>query len=309
MRPPNAAQIQGLQPNGASYKKADDRGLYLLIKPNGSKLWHFKYRFASKEKKMPLGQWPNVTLAKARLLRDSARAKVIDGIDPMMERKRQKLTSKESAANTFESVALEYIQEKMIRQGLADATLRKARWFLSLLKPAIGNMPISDVDPQMILAPLKRLEARGNLESAKKCRSFASRVFRYGAARSQRTNLVEAQRFMSGEKHILIFSDAGGTGRSYHASYDVQNQQRRVHFLLEPGWRADKAIQGLARAANIAPGSSVVVSEVNVFDWPGFDIRPLTSKAGWVFGRMTPGFFNKIITELESRRPRVVHRS
>ena len=69
--PLNAAQIQGLQPNGASYKKADDRGLYLLIKPNGSKLWHFKYRFASKEKKMPLGQWPNVTLAKARLLRDS----------------------------------------------------------------------------------------------------------------------------------------------------------------------------------------------------------------------------------------------
>ena len=87
--PLNAAQIQGLQPNGASYKKADDRRLYLLIKPNGSKLWHFKYRFASKEKKMPLGQWPNVTLAKARLLRDSARAKVIDGIDPMMERKRQ----------------------------------------------------------------------------------------------------------------------------------------------------------------------------------------------------------------------------
>ena len=102
----NAAQIQGLQPNGASYKKPDDQGLYLLIKPNGSKLWHFKYRFASKEKKMLLGQWPNATLAKARLLCDSARAKVIDGIDPMMERKRQKLTSKESAANTFESVAL-----------------------------------------------------------------------------------------------------------------------------------------------------------------------------------------------------------
>jgi integrase len=70
----------------------------------------------------------------------------------------------------------------MVGEERAEATLRKARWFLELLSPAIGNMPISDVDPQMMLAPLKRLEARGNRETAKKCRSFASRVFRYGAA-------------------------------------------------------------------------------------------------------------------------------
>ena len=52
---------------------------------------------------------------------------------------------------------------------------------------------------------------------------------------------------MDGTKRILIFSDAGGTGRSYHASLDVPNQQQRVHLLLEPGWRADRAIQGLGR--------------------------------------------------------------
>ena len=65
--------------------------------------------------------------------------------------------------------------------------------------------------------------------------------------RTARSNLIEAQSFMDGEKRVLIFSDAGGTGRSYHADLDVQNQQRRVHFLLEPGWRADNAIQGLGR--------------------------------------------------------------
>jgi hypothetical protein len=52
---------------------------------------------------------------------------------------------------------------------------------------------------------------------------------------------------MGGAKRILVFSDAGGTGRSYHASLDAKNQQRRMHFLLEPGWRADRAIQGLGR--------------------------------------------------------------
>jgi hypothetical protein len=66
-------------------------------------------------------------------------------------------------------------------------------------------------------------------------------------SRSARTNLAETTAFMTGAKRILVFSDAGGTGRSYHASLDAKNQQRRVHFLLEPGWRADRAIQGLGR--------------------------------------------------------------
>lgn len=65
--------------------------------------------------------------------------------------------------------------------------------------------------------------------------------------RSARTNLVETEMFMRGDKRILVFSDAGGTGRSYHASLDAPNQQQRVHYLLEPGWRADNAIQGLGR--------------------------------------------------------------
>ena len=65
--------------------------------------------------------------------------------------------------------------------------------------------------------------------------------------RTQRSAQADAAAFMDGTKRILIFSDAGGTGRSYHASLDVPNQQQRVHLLLEPGWRADRAIQGLGR--------------------------------------------------------------
>jgi predicted RNA methylase len=65
--------------------------------------------------------------------------------------------------------------------------------------------------------------------------------------RTGRSNLVETEAFMRGDKRILIFSDAGGTGRSYHACLGSKNQARRVHYLLEPGWRADAAIQGLGR--------------------------------------------------------------
>jgi hypothetical protein len=66
-------------------------------------------------------------------------------------------------------------------------------------------------------------------------------------SRSPRANVAETQAFMDGAKRILVFSDAGGTGRSYHADLAAKNRARRVHFLLEPGWRADAAIQGLGR--------------------------------------------------------------
>jgi hypothetical protein len=65
--------------------------------------------------------------------------------------------------------------------------------------------------------------------------------------RTGQSNLVETEAFMRGDKRILIFSDAGGTGRSYHACLGARNQARRIHYLLEPGWRADAAIQGLGR--------------------------------------------------------------
>ena len=65
--------------------------------------------------------------------------------------------------------------------------------------------------------------------------------------RTPRSNLRETDAFMRGDKKILVFSDAGGTGRSYHACLGARNQARRIHYLLEPGWRADAAIQGLGR--------------------------------------------------------------
>lgn len=58
---------------------------------------------------------------------------------------------------------------------------------------------------------------------------------------------VDANDFMSGKKRILIFSEAGGTGRSYHADLNSKNQQKRIHYLLQAGWKADKAVQGLGR--------------------------------------------------------------
>ncbi|RVU04754.1 methylase [Novosphingobium umbonatum] len=81
-------------------------------------------------------------------------------------------------------------------------------------------------------------------------------------SRTANQSLADANAFMGGAKRILVFSDAGGTGRSYHASLDAKNQQRRMHFLLEPGWRADRAIQGLGRTNRTHQASAPVFRPV-----------------------------------------------
>ena len=174
-----ALEISAFRAGEKPYKKADSKGLYLEVFPNGSKLWRAKYRMAGKEKRLAFGAWPDISLAKARNLHEAARRKLTDGIDPGLERKKAKVAAKIGAANTFALIAEEYIESKMVVEGRAEGTIKKARWFLELMRPAIGRMPIGDVDPQMLLAALRKLESKGNYETAKKCRSFASRVFRY----------------------------------------------------------------------------------------------------------------------------------
>ena len=173
-------KIRSLRPKGRVYQSPSDRGLYLEVHPNGSKLWRYKYRFLGKQKRLALGRYPEIGLAEARHRRDEARKTLNAGTDPLAARKREKLVANFNAANSFEELANEYIN-KMERDGRANVTIEKARWLLEQLEPMADN-PISDIKPIEILAALKRIEAHGKHETAHRCRSFASRVFRYAIA-------------------------------------------------------------------------------------------------------------------------------
>ncbi len=173
-------QVRALRPKSRVYQSPADRGLYLEIHPNGSKLWRYKYRFLGKQKRLALGRFSEVGLAEARRRRDEARKTLNGGIDPLAARKREKLVAHFNAANSFGDLANEYIA-KMERDGRASATTEKARWLLEQLKP-IAASPISDIKPIDMLAALRRIEARGKHETARRCRSFAGRVFRYAIA-------------------------------------------------------------------------------------------------------------------------------
>ena len=174
-------QINAAKPRTKPWSLSDSQGLYLIIQPNGSKLWRFKYRFLDKQKNLHLGGWPTISLADARVRRDEAKKKIAEGIDPALEKKRARIAAKYAAANTFEAVAAEWLV-KCERDGLAPVTVDKIRWLLAKAYPLIGTIPIAQITPHEVLAVLRKIEATGAYESARRMRSVLSRVFRYGVA-------------------------------------------------------------------------------------------------------------------------------
>lgn len=179
--------LRALKPMAKRYKKADQRGLYIEVEPNGSKLWRYKYRFQGLEKRMALGRYPDVSLSQARRKQEDARHLLEDGKDPSLERRRDRLVATVSAENSFGGIAREYIQHKMIGEQRAEVTVAKARWLLEQLDP-LARLPVAEIRPVEVLAALRRIEAKGKHETARRCRSFASRVFRYAVATGRAEN-------------------------------------------------------------------------------------------------------------------------
>lgn len=97
--PLSDSAIRALKPEAKRYRKTDQRGLYLEIEPNGSKLWRWKYRYQGREKRIALGRYPDVSLAAARRLQEDARRLLDDGKDPSLERQRERLSASISAEN------------------------------------------------------------------------------------------------------------------------------------------------------------------------------------------------------------------
>lgn len=179
--------IRALVHGDKPIKKADEKGLFLLLQPSGGKLWRFKYRFNGKEKKLGLGRYPDVSLKEARRRRDEARQTLAMGIDPGEEKKQVALSAALNAANSFEAVGNEYLG-KMSRDKREAVTINKSKWLLSLMIPTIGDRPIADLTPAELLKSFQVIEAKGHLETARRMRSLASRIFRYAVATSRATS-------------------------------------------------------------------------------------------------------------------------
>ncbi len=176
--------IRNAKPKEKPYKVADALGLFLLVQPSGGRLWRLKYRIDGREKKLGFGAYPDVSLSDARKCRDEARALIAAGKDPSREKQRAKVRSLLDAGNTFTAVASEYCAKRR-RDGekaWAPATAKRSEYLLSLLNGSIGRLAISEIEPADILGAVRKIEMKGNLESAKRTLQLASMVFRYAIA-------------------------------------------------------------------------------------------------------------------------------
>ena len=174
--------IKNAKPNdtGAGVKHTDGGGMYLLIKSAG-KYWRMGYRFAGKQKTLALGVYPAVSLAKARQRREAARELLAEGIDPSAAKSQEKQARAAAAVNTFEAVAREWLM-KTATERMATTQSKITTWLEKDVIPYIGKMPIADVGPRDVLAALRKMEARGALDSVQRVKQICGQVFRYAVA-------------------------------------------------------------------------------------------------------------------------------
>ena len=249
-------------PSFKPVKLSDSGGLYLLLRPNGSKHWYLKIRIYGKEQKLAFGRYPDVSLKEARAARDEARLEHMRGGDPVQRRRDAKAARTLSAANRFEDVAEEYIQ-KCQDEDYAEATTKKARWFLDLLRPALGKRPIAEIKPHELLAALKKIERTGARESAKRARSFASRVFRYAIATVRAENdpamMLRGALLAPTVRHQAAITDPAALGDFLRAIDGYLGTPATLYAL------------------RIAPHVFVRPSELRRAEWKEFDLN----KAVW----------------------------
>ena len=179
--PLNDMQIRRAKPEAKAYTLGDGQGLSLLIEPNGSKSWRFRYRYAGKPKMISLGVYPTITLADARSRRDDARKLVAEGKNPSEVRKEQKIALKTESENAFEKIATEWHQMKSAKWSAGYASdIMEA--FQNDIFPYVGTRPIGEIKPLELLNVLRKIEKRGALEKMRKVRQRCSEVFRYAIA-------------------------------------------------------------------------------------------------------------------------------
>lgn len=171
--------IKNAKPAAKPTRLFDGGGLYLEISPAGGKWWRLKYRFGGKEKRISLGVYPDVSLQTARKRRAEARERLAGGADPGEVKKADKRAAKLAASNSFEAVALAWMEERRASVEPAQYEKTLAR-FRNDVFPWIGKRPIAEIDAPEVLTLLKRIDSRGARYTAHRVRAELSQAFRYG---------------------------------------------------------------------------------------------------------------------------------
>jgi integrase len=225
--PLSDVKIRNLKPKVKAYKVADFDGLFLSVTPNGSKLWRLKYRLDRKEKSLSIGAYPAIGLSQARKTRDAARADIAAGKDPSETKQAERRERRESQGHTFENVGAAFL-DKQHKEGKSPATLSKIEYHLKLANREFGRKPISDVTSPMVLRCLRKVEAKGNYETAHRLRARIGSIFRYavasGIAKTDPTYALRDALIRPTVTHRAAITDPKALGALLRAIDDLDGQ-------------------------------------------------------------------------------------
>lgn len=300
------ASIRAAKAADKALKRFDEKGLYLLCKPNGSALWRFKYAFGGSEKLIALGAYPDVSLKRAREKRDEARELVADGQDPSAIRKAKRAAT----ADTVAAIAEEYLarEANAVTEG---TTMRRRQRLDAYVLPYVGHKPITTVTPPELLAVLRKVEARGKLDTAKRCRELCSCIWRFAIAmgRAERDIAADLRGALAAPvtEHLAAITEPHRVGELLRAIDSYRGQPATSVALrltplvfvrpgelrtaewcefeqldgLDPTWRIPAAKMKM-RDPHLVPLSTQAVDVLR-------EIRPLTGSGKYVFPSLRTG--------------------
>lgn len=244
------------------YKLHDEKGLYVLVHPSG-KYFRMDYRFQNKRKTLALGVYPETSLSQARAQRDEARKKIQTGIDPMQDKKQQKVEQIRSQAETFEAVAREWfakIEDTRTNDYMQLVRRRMERYVF----PEIGNITLSEITAPAILSCLQKVENQGIIETAHRIAQICGAIFRYGIItgrcdRNPAADLRGALKTVK-KKHMAAITDPKEIGGLLRALDSYQ------------GYFVTKCALKLAPLVFVRPG------ELRRAEWKEIDFETATWK-------------------------------
>lgn len=251
------AKIRKLKPKAAPFKVSDRDGLYLLVQPNGARWWRWDYRFNGARKTLSLGVYDDVDLAAAREKLRDYRKQLAAGVDPSAAKRAEKEKREAETLHNFKAVALEWLGKHKAK--LAPATVTKITWlFEGYLFPQIGSRPIASIEPPDLLAALRKIEARGRIETAHRTKQISGQVFRYAIATGRAKRDPSAD--LAGALQPVV--------TSHHAAL---TDPRAIGELL----RAIEAFRGsfpVWQALRLAPLLFVRPGELRKAEWVEIDL-------------------------------------
>jgi integrase len=176
--PLNDTQIKNAKPKEKDYKLFDGKGLFLLVRTDGSKLWRCKYLFANSEKLASFGKYPEVSLLKARQKLQELRTLVSDGIDPIQEKREQKKILSKVAVenvNTFGNVFKQYLELQKLKLS-AETYMRLENTFKKNILPVLENKPIESIAKSEYVEIIKTMADRGAVYYANRTKGMIQRL-------------------------------------------------------------------------------------------------------------------------------------